>query len=62
MQREINSQQPDHLSGNDEQRESTSRLEWVQPVLQKAPIAETANEKDTCGDGVAPVGGNEECS
>jgi hypothetical protein len=51
MQREINSQQPEHLSANDEQRESAPRLEWVQPVLQKAPIAETAEKLDPLSDG-----------
>jgi hypothetical protein len=45
MQREVNSRQPENLSINNEQMETTSKLEWIQPVLQKAPIAETAGDK-----------------
>jgi hypothetical protein len=43
MQHEHNTQQPEHL--DNEQMETTSKLEWVQPVLQKAPIAETAGQE-----------------
>jgi hypothetical protein len=42
MQHEHNIQQPEHLTLDNGQVETTSKLEWVQPVLQKAPIAGTA--------------------
>jgi hypothetical protein len=45
MQREVNNRQPENLSINNEQTETTSKLEWIQPVLQKAPIAETAGSE-----------------
>jgi hypothetical protein len=43
MQQERNNQQLENLAIDKDQMETTSKLEWVQPVLQKAPIAETAS-------------------
>jgi hypothetical protein len=46
MQQERNNQQLENLAIDKDQMETTSKLEWVQPVLQKAPIAGTATGID----------------
>jgi DNA-binding protein H-NS len=59
MQQEVNSRQPENLSINNEQTETTSKLEWIQPVLQKAPIAETAGvDPEKTSDGELSPGGS----